>query len=128
MTEDQTPNVGYMNPPQHTRFKKGKSGNPLGRPRKKEDLNSVMLRVLNRKVRVKDDDQKLPIRDALMWKLRELALNGDKQAMALQRRIIDESGIADPNAYSPEEQKKETLSALKWIGEYMEKKKEIDHE
>lgn len=128
MTEDQTPNVGYMNPPQHTRFKKGKSGNPLGRPRKKEDLNSVMLRVLNRKVRVKDDDQKLPIRDALMWKLRELALNGDKQAMALQRRIIDESGIADPNAYSPEEQKKETLSALKWAGEYMEKKKEIDHE
>ncbi|WP_375780251.1 DUF5681 domain-containing protein [Bradyrhizobium sp. ma5] len=29
-------NVGYRNPPAGTRFKKGQSGNPLGRPKKKE--------------------------------------------------------------------------------------------
>jgi hypothetical protein len=116
MTDDQTPTVGYMNPPEHTRFKKGKSGNPRGRPRKREDLNTVLHRVLNRKVRVKDNDQKLPIRDALMWKLRDLALNGDKQAMSLQRRIIDESGIADPNAYSLEEEKRQMLRALEAMG------------
>lgn len=109
MTAEAPPKVGYMNPPQHTRFKKGKSGNPRGRPRKQEDLNTELHRVLNRKVRVKDNDQKLPIRDALMWKLRDLALQGDKQAIALQRRIIDESGISDPNAYSPEEKKKQIL-------------------
>ena len=51
-----------------------------------EDLDTVLHRVLNRKVRVKDDDQTMPIRDALMRKLRELALQGDKQALALQRR------------------------------------------
>ena len=124
MTEENTSTVGYMNPPEHTRFKKGKSGNPLGRPRKREDLNTVLHRVLKRKVRVKDNDQKLPIRDALMWKLRDLALNGDKQAIALQRRIIDESGIADPNAYTPEEDKKQMLRALKKIREYMEQKEE----
>ncbi len=122
MTDENTSTVGYMNPPEHTRFKKGKSGNPLGRPRKREDLNTVLHRVLKRKVRVKDNDQKLPIRDALMWKLRELALSGDKQAMALQRRIIDESGIADPNAYSPEEDRKQMLRALKRIKEYMDQK------
>ena len=120
MTDDQTPTVGYMNPPEHTRFKKGKSGNPRGRPRKREDLNTVLHRVLNRKVRVKDDDQKLPIRDALMWKLRDLALQGDRQAMALQRRIIDESGIADPDAFAPEEEKKQILRALISIKAYME--------
>ena len=109
MTDENTSTVGYMNPPEHTRFKKGKSGNPRGRPRKREDLNTVLHRVLNRKVRIKDNDQKLPIRDALMWKLLELALQGDKQAMALQRRIINESGIADPNTYSPEEKKKQFL-------------------
>ena len=91
MTERKTSDVGYMNPPEHTRYKKGKSGNPRGRPRKREDLNTVLQRVLNRKVRVKDNDRKLPIRDALIWKLRELALQGDKQALALQRRIIDEA-------------------------------------
>ena len=116
MTDDQTPTVGYMNPPEHTRFKKGRSGNPRGRPRKREDLNTVLHRVLNRKVRVKDNDQKMPIRDALMWKLRDLALQGDKQAMALQRRIIDESGIADPNAYSPEEEEMQLIRTLEGMG------------
>ncbi len=96
MTERKTSDVGYMNPPEHTRFKKGKSGNPRGRPRKREDLNTVLQRVLNRKVRVKDNDRKIPIRDALIWKLRELALQGDKQALALQRRIIDEADIGQP--------------------------------
>ena len=127
MTDEKTPKVGYMNPPEHTQFKKGKSGNPRGRPRKREDLNTVLHRVLNRKVRVKDNEQKLPIRDALIWKLRDLALQGDKQAMALQRRIIDESGITDPNAYSPEEKKKKILRALKRFAEHMEQK-ENDNE
>ena len=113
MTAEAPPKVGYMNPPQHTRFKKGKSGNPRGRPRKQEDLNTVLHRVLNRKVRVKDDDQTMPIRDALMRKLRELALQGDRQALALQRRIIDESGIADPDACSPEEKKRRILSRIR---------------
>ena len=116
MTDENTSTVGYKNPPEHTRFKEGESGNPRGRPRKREDLNSILNRVLKRKVRVKDNDQKLPIRDALMWKLRDLALQGDKQAMALQRRIIDESGIVDPNAYSPEEKKRQALRALEQLG------------
>lgn len=73
MTNDKTTNVGYMSPPEHTRFKKGKSGNPRGRPRKQEDLNNLLNRVLKRKVRVKDNDRKMPIREALIWKLRELA-------------------------------------------------------
>ncbi len=116
MTNDKTTNVGYMSPPEHTRFKKGKSGNPRGRPRKQEDLNTLLNRVLKRKVRVSGNDQKMPIREALMWKLRELALQGDKQALALQRRIIDESGIADPRVCSPEEKKERILRAFEKMG------------
>ncbi len=116
MTNDKTTNVGYMSPPEHTRFKKGKSGNPRGRPRKQEDLNTLLNRVLKRKVRVKDNDRKMPIREALIWKLRELALQGDKQALALQRRIIDESGITEPKARSPEETKEKVLRAFEGMG------------
>ncbi len=116
MTERKTSDVGYMNPPEHTRFKKGKSGNPRGRPRKREDLNTVLQRVLNRKVRVKDNDRKLPIRDALIWKLRELALQGDKQALALQRRIIDEADIGQPREEILREKRERIVKALERMG------------
>lgn len=116
MTERKTSDVGYMNPPEHTRFKKGKSGNPRGRPRKREDLNTVLQRVLNRKVRVKNNDRKIPIRDALIWKLRELALQGDKQALALQRRIIDEADIGQPREEIVREWRELIVKALERMG------------
>jgi hypothetical protein len=116
MTERNTSDVGYMNPPEHTRFKKGKSGNLRGRPRKREDLNTVLQRVLKRKVRVKDNDQKLPIQDALIWKLRELALQGDKQALALQRRIIDEADIGQPVEEMLREMRDSILKSFERVG------------
>jgi hypothetical protein len=119
--EDKAPGIGYMNPPEHTRFRKGTSGNPRGRPRKREDLNTVLARVLDRKVRVKDNDQMMPIREALIWKLRELALQGDKQALALQRRIIDEAGLAQPESHSPEEIKLQVLRAFERMGVKVER-------
>ena len=96
MTDNKTAYVGYMNPPRHTRFKKGKSGNPRGRPRKREGLNTVLQRVLDRKIIIKDEDRKIPIREALIRKLRELALQGDKQALALQRQILTDAGYDEP--------------------------------
>ena len=116
MTERKTSDVGYMNPPEHTRYKKGKSGNPRGRPRKREDLNTVLQRVLNRKVRVKDNDRKIPIQDALIWKLRELALQGDKQALALQRRIIDEADIGPSAEEMLREKRERIVKALERMG------------
>jgi hypothetical protein len=116
MTERKTSDVGYMNPPEHTRYKKGKSGNPRGRPKKREDLNTVLQRGLNRKIRFKDNDQKLPIRDALILKLRELALQGDKQALALQRRIIDEADIGPSAEEMLREKRDRILKAFERMG------------
>ena len=116
MTDRDTPKTGYMNPPEDTRFKKGKSGNPKGRPRKPKDLNTLLQKVLNRKVRVRDDERKIPIRDALIWKLRELALKGDKQAMTLQRRIIDQAGLAKTNVDDPEAIREKVLTAFESMG------------
>ncbi len=116
MTEDQSPSVGYMNPPEHTRFKKGKSGNPRGRPRKQEDLNTILNRVLKRKVRMKDLDQKLPVRDALIWRLRGLALQGDKQALALQRRIVEPADAGRSPTETGEEKRDRILRRLQRMG------------
>jgi hypothetical protein len=40
--------ANYRNPPLHTRFKKGQSGNPRGRPRK--NLAALLAAALNEKV------------------------------------------------------------------------------
>ena len=116
MTDHDTPKTGFMNPPEHTRFKKGKSGNPQGRPRKPKDLNTVLQQVLNRKVRIKDDERKMPIRDALIWTLRGLALQGDKQAMALQRRIIEQAGLTQTDVDDPAAKKEKILKAFENMG------------
>lgn len=41
-----TGKVGKGNPPKHTQFKKGQSGNPNGRPHKLPDLDILMAEVL----------------------------------------------------------------------------------
>ena len=116
MTNHDTPKTGFMNPPEHTRFKKGKSGNPQGRPRKPKDLNTVLQQVLNRKVRVKDNEEKMPIRAALIWTLRVLALQGDKQALSLQRQIVEQAGLTQSNVTDPEAKKEKVLKALENMG------------
>ncbi|NKW71434.1 hypothetical protein HGD85_00245 [Rhodobacteraceae bacterium R_SAG10] len=105
-----------MNPPEHTRFKKGKSGNPRGRPRKPKDLNTVLQQVLNRKVRIRDEERKIPIRDALIGKLRELALQGDKQALSLQRRIVEEADLAHTDVHAAAEIKEKVLQGFENMG------------
>jgi len=42
--------VGYRRPPLHTRFKRGQSGNPKGRPRKRLDLIAEILAELSQSV------------------------------------------------------------------------------
>lgn len=44
MTDDY--NVGYKKPPKHTRFQKGKSGNPGGRPPKKREVVADDIKAL----------------------------------------------------------------------------------
>ncbi len=116
MTDRDAPTTGFMNPPKHTQFQKGKSGNPRGRPRKPKDLNTVLQQVLNRKVRIRDDERRMPIRDALIWKLRELALQGDKQALSLQRRIIEDAGQAQTDVDGPAAKKEKILKAFENMG------------
>ena len=44
--------VGYGKPPEHTRFKKGESPNPRGRPKGSKSLRAVIQEVLDTKVLV----------------------------------------------------------------------------
>ena len=116
MTEPETPTVGFMKPPKNTQFQRGKSGNPRGRPRKPKDINTILQQVLDRKVRLREGDRQITIRNALIWKLRELTLQGDKRALALLRKIMDEAGLATADAQRSGELKERVLKAFENMG------------
>ena len=53
--------VGFRSPPLHTRFKKGHSGNPHGRPKKREELSSIMESELQKKINIREGEKTLRI-------------------------------------------------------------------
>lgn len=83
MTENsQNPkyNVGYGHPPKHTQFKPGQSGNPKGRPKGARSASSIATEILNQKLTLKNG-HKITCREALIHRLRENALKGDRHAL-----------------------------------------------
>ena len=75
--------VGYGKPPKHTQFQPGRSGNPKGRRRGANNLQTDVLRMLREPVKLRSGDKVRTIstQEATLRKLREKALNGDARAL-----------------------------------------------
>lgn len=87
--------VGYRNPPKHTQFKKGTSGNPKGRPKGTRGIKASFKRVFEESIQVTLDGrpQYVSAIEAIFLQQRVLALKGDhkaaKLAIDLARKMID---------------------------------------
>jgi hypothetical protein len=89
--------VGYRRPPKHSRFKKGQSGNPGGRPklRKPPPLSrpgETLSRVLGETmtITINGRPQRVPVMDALITTVVHSALRGDIHAQRLLFRLLGE--------------------------------------
>ncbi len=77
--------VGRGKPPLHTRFQKGKSGNPSGRPRGSKNTFTLLREVANEMVFVSENGRRRKITKlhAAMLLLINKAVSGDRRLMEL---------------------------------------------
>jgi hypothetical protein len=84
--------VGYGRPPSHTRFRKGVSGNPGGRPRglTKARARKLALQEAYRLITVREGDEvrTLPAMQAVMRQLVRLALIGKGPALRMLIELV----------------------------------------
>lgn len=95
MSDHEPYTSGYMKPPKSSQFKPGKSGNPRGRPKTVPTPYTSLCKVLKRKVSVRSENRKIRLDEALIHRLRNLALTGDRRAIALQQKIMELSDTFD---------------------------------
>jgi hypothetical protein len=97
-----TPNGGggYRNPPKHSQFKKGISGNPSGRPKGACDIEEIFERVLTKRVQLSTTDRRKygSLLEAITLRTAGLALKGDVTAIRLilqMAQIVAASAVAN---------------------------------
>jgi hypothetical protein len=75
--------VGYGKPPVYTRFQKGWSGNPCGRPRGSKNNATLLKEALDQRVTINENGQRRQIskREAMFTQLANKAAQGDPRAI-----------------------------------------------
>ena len=100
---DDEETVGYKRPPIASRFQKGQSGNPHGRPKKVPDFFEDAVTILSAPVtgHANGEPVTLPAPQAMFRSLCRKALKGDNAAL---RRVIDLILTLEPVALQQAEQ------------------------
>lgn len=83
--------VGFKKPPKHTQFKKGKSGNPRGRP--KAPPFSLNIKSMLDGVQQGKNGELLPKREALAVRIVSDALAGNQKAFKRFLDLLERSGL-----------------------------------
>jgi hypothetical protein len=90
LEQPESPRVGYGNPPEHTRFKAGKSGNPRGRPKGTLNMATVLERTLRERVVINENGRRKTITklEAAIKQLTNKAASGELKALQLLAALV----------------------------------------
>ena len=82
--------AGYGKPPRHTRFKKGQSGNPRGRPKGSKNLTTLLTEALNEPVIVAENGgrRKITMRQAIIKQLVNRSATADWRAIKILLDLV----------------------------------------
>lgn len=83
--------VGYGRPPQHTRFKKGSSGNPKGRPKGSKNLDTLLVELVSERVTINENGipKKVSKLAAMHKQLANKGAIGDLRALQMILQKLD---------------------------------------
>jgi hypothetical protein len=86
--------VGYCNPPLHTRFKPGESGNPSGRAKGSQNLKTIFNKVLDEEISLREGSEvkKVSKAEALVRGMVVGALKGDQRNLSMLFRLAEQAG------------------------------------
>lgn len=86
--------VGYRNPPGHSRFKPGQSGNPSGRSKGSQNLKTLFNQILDEKISLRDGSEikKVSKAEAVLRAVVLGALKGDPRNLAILLRLAEQAG------------------------------------
>jgi Family of unknown function (DUF5681) len=96
--------VGYGKPPRHTRFVKGRSGNPRGRPLGAKNMKTLLSKALNELVIVTEPGgrRKVSKREAIVTQLVNRSAKADYRAIQILLGLLrDIEGDTDPRPSEP---------------------------
>jgi hypothetical protein len=96
-TTEPNQEVGRGRPPQHTRFVKGISGNPKGRPRKTRDLKALLEEELDRPVSLLENGKRVRLtkREVMVKNLVNDAAKSDPKARQIVFGLL--GGSSEPD-------------------------------
>ena len=88
--DDSAYEIGFAKPPQHSRFRKGCSGNPHGRPKGKLNLATILERVLQAKIAIDENGvcRTVSKLELALEKLVDQAVRGDLAALRLLTNLV----------------------------------------
>jgi hypothetical protein len=95
---------GYGRPPKTTRFQKGRSGNPKGRPQGARSLKNDLASLMEKRVRIREDGEQRHVsgQELMLLKLFEKAAKGDIKASTQIFGMLMKFDAADPPQTEPE--------------------------
>jgi hypothetical protein len=97
--------VGYGNPPEHARWRKGQSGNPSGRPKKRPNFMDDLLTEMAEVIQVTESGKvrKITKQRALIKALTAGGIKGNARAASLLMAWCARAIEANPELQTPTE-------------------------